>query len=187
MNGCPRMHEECRLQVFAPAFCPIRLATRENDDNPSSRRLRCRGACFWACLVGATRDRRAAVIRSLDSVGYLWRLHCHRHRKDGVCLWLLTSSNFVPRLPQPLALTDILLHALHYVRRDLQKYYIRILLFVPVYALSRWALIVAGLAGLGSMLPIRRTSLPPAAGCLCASIQTTVTLASFVGSMKWVF
>ena len=38
----------------------------------------------------------------------------------------------------PLPMNDILMHALHYVRPELQKFYIRILWLVPIYAVQSW-------------------------------------------------
>jgi len=38
----------------------------------------------------------------------------------------------------PMPLNDILLHALHYCRPELQRYYIRILWLVPIYAVQSW-------------------------------------------------
>ena len=38
----------------------------------------------------------------------------------------------------PLSLHDIHLHALHYIRPDLQRFYIRILWMVPIYSVESW-------------------------------------------------
>jgi Organic solute transporter Ostalpha len=38
----------------------------------------------------------------------------------------------------PLSLHDIYLHLIHYVRPDLQRYYIRIILMVPIYSIESW-------------------------------------------------
>lgn len=38
----------------------------------------------------------------------------------------------------PLPLNDILMHVLHYVRPELQRFYIRILWLVPLYSVQSW-------------------------------------------------
>ena len=49
----------------------------------------------------------------------------------------VTAGIFVA-IALPLSLNDISLHFSHYVRPDLQKYYVRILFLVPIYAIESW-------------------------------------------------
>ena len=49
----------------------------------------------------------------------------------------VTAAFFVA-IAVPLSLNDIHLHMVHYVRPDMQRYYIRILWMVPLYAIESW-------------------------------------------------
>lgn len=49
----------------------------------------------------------------------------------------VVSGMFVA-IAVPLSLHDVSMHFSHYVRPDLQRYYVRILLLVPIYAFESW-------------------------------------------------
>lgn len=99
-----------------------------------------------AVLQQTPEQKRAAKLASYMLIGVfliiailigiaVWQLIVNpkeRHIQAAV-----TAAFFVA-IAVPLSLSDIHMHMLHYVRPDLQRYYIRILWMVPLYAIESW-------------------------------------------------
>ena len=73
-----------------------------------------------------------AISVTIAVIYELVRVHAENH----MIAWAV-SGIFVA-LSVPMPINDILMHALHYVRPELQRFYIRILWLVPIYSIQSW-------------------------------------------------
>ena len=99
----------------------------------------------FGLLRGPSGSRFVVFLRLMLIIAYIaiaaaagviiWELVVSWGTRDDLIAWAI--SGLCCCLAIPLPLHDILLHAVHYTRPPIQKYYIRILWVVPVYAGQR--------------------------------------------------
>ena len=104
------------------------IAVVSGPPEPTPAQLRCRKVSTYVLIT--------IYVCIMVMLGLaIWQLIV-APRERHVVAWGIAA--FFVALAVPLSLNDILLHMNHYVRPDLQKYYIRVLFMVPIYAVESW-------------------------------------------------
>ena len=114
-SGLPRLpHPSIQVVSFGAEVTPQQQRVRQISK--------------WALVVVY------AVIMILVGIA-VWQLVVDP-RENHVIAWGIAA--FFVAVAIPLSLSDIHMHMAHYVRPDLQRYYIRVLWMVPIYAVESW-------------------------------------------------